>query len=414
MTVARVQALLMDTSGAVAVIAALTLPVVVGGFGLGAEAGWWYLSQRKVQSAADMAAYAGAVTLRSGRSSSQISAAADVAADKAGFVAARGTVVTNAPPANGAYTGDAQAVEVSVEENLPRMFTALFGSGPVTVSGRAVARITQGQQTCVLALDHQANGAVTFTGSSSSILIGCNVHSNSLANSSVIVSGSAAVQTPCMSASGTVSVTSGLSLTECVSAYERADQVDDPYSDVPVPDVTEPCKAQNTFGGGAGATYSITAGRYCGGMDIRRTVNMAPGVYVVDGGTLSLNSTAIVAGSGVTFYLTGGATLSMNGGANVTLSAPSSGNYSGVLFFVGRDQPYQDYTVNGDSASAVNGAIYAANGHVRMNGSSTFGGGCTQIVSRTVEFSGNAGIGVDCTGAGVRDIRSSRLVMLVE
>ena len=58
--------------------------------------------------------------------------------------------------------------------------------------------------------------------------------------------------------------------------------------------------------------------------------------------------------------------------------------------------------------------IYAANGHVRMNGTSTFGGGCTQIVARTVEFSGNAGIGVDCSGSGVRDIRSSRLITLVE
>ena len=116
----------------------------------------------------------------------------------------------------------------------------------------------------------------------------------------------------------------------------------------------------------------------------------------------------------MTFYLTNGATLSMNGGADVTLSAPSTGTYAGVLMFVDPDDPYQDYTVNGNSGSHVNGAIYAANGHVRMNGTSTFGGGCTQIVARTIEFSGNAGIGVDCTGAGVRDIRSSRLVTLVE
>jgi hypothetical protein len=294
------------------------------------------------------------------------------------------------------------------------MFSALFGEGHVRVAGRAVARITAGQQTCVLALDQQAHGAVTFIGSTSAILIGCNVHSNSLANDSVIVAGSATVQTPCMSASGMVSVTSGLSLDECVAPYEHADQVDDPYADLPVPDLTQPCKAQNTFGGGAGTTYNITAGRYCGGMDIRRTVNMSPGVYVVDGGTLSVNSTAFVSGAGVTFYLTGGATLSMNGGADVHLTAPNSGSYSGVLVFVGRDQAYQDYTVNGDSDSTVNGAIYAANGNIRMNGGSTFGGGCTQVVARTIEFSGNAGIGVDCTGAGVRDIRSSRLVLLVE
>jgi hypothetical protein len=209
-------------------------------------------------------------------------------------------------------------------------------------------------------------------------------------------------------------VTAGLTLDECAAPYEHADQADDPYADLPVPDLTQPCKAQNSFGGAAGSVYDITAGRYCGGMSIQRTVNMAPGVYVVDGGTLSVNSTAVLSGSGVTFYLTGGATLSMNGGADVHISAPTSGSYSGVLVFAGRDQPYQEYVVNGDSDSEVNGAIYAANGHVRMNGGSTFGSGCTQVVSRTIEFSGNAGIGVDCTGAGVRDIRSSRLVLLVE
>ena len=70
--------------------------------------------------------------------------------------------------------------------------------------------------------------------------------------------------------------------------------------------------------------------------------------------------------------------------------------------------------MNGNSGSIVNGAIYAANGNVRMNGTSSFGGGCTQIVARTIEFSGNSGLGVDCTGSGVRDIRSSRLVTIVE
>ena len=290
---------------------------------------------------------------------------------------------------------------MTVQEDLPRLFTALFAEGAVEVSGRAVARITEGQQTCVLALDKHASGAVTFIGSTSAILIGCNVHSNSLANNSVLVTGSATVQTPCMSAAGKVSVDEGLTLSECVSPYEYADQVDDPYADLPVPDLTQPWTTPNTFGGGSGATYNITPGRY-EGMDIRRTVNMAPGVYVIDGGELSVNSTATINGSGVTFYLTNGATLSMNGGANVQLSAPTSGTYSGVLVFVDRDEPHNDYTVNGNSGSTVNGAIYAANGNVRMNGSSTFGGGCTQIVARTIEFSGNAGLGVDCTGSGVR------------
>ena len=396
-----------------AVTAAVAMPVIVGGFGLGAEVSWWYFNQRKVQSAADMAAYAGAVALRSGRSSSEILEAAGEAADKSGFVADRGEVTATAPPTEGAYTGDAAAVEATVEEDLPRMFTAIFADGPVQVSGRAVARITEGQQTCVLALDKQESGAVTFIGSTSAILIGCNVHSNSLADDSVIVAGDATVQTPCLSASGMVSVTDGLSLDECVAPYEHADQAADPYEDLPVPDVTQPATTPNVFGGGEGSTYNITPGRYVG-MDIRRTVNMAPGVYVIDGGTLKVNSTATVSGEGVTFFLTNGATLDMDGGADVTLSAPTSGDYSGVLAYVDRDSPYAVHMVNGNSSSTMNGAVYAASGKVLMNGTSTFGGGCTQIVALQIEFGGNAGLGVDCTGAGVRDIRSSRLVLLVE
>ncbi len=294
------------------------------------------------------------------------------------------------PPTSGAYAGDANAVEVNVQEDLPRMFTALFADGDVEVAGRAVALVGAGQQTCVLALDDTASGAVTFTGSTGAILVGCNVHANSLSETGVVVSGSAEVETPCLSSSGGVSVTEGLTLTECAVPYINADQAPDPYADLPVPDTSQPATTPNVFGGGAGATYDITPGRYQG-MDIRRTVNMAPGVYVIDGGSLSVNSTATVNGSGVTFYLTNGATLSMNGGANVDLSAPTAGTYSGVLVFVDRDEPFNDYTVNGNSGSTVNGAIYAANGHVRMNGSSTFGGGCTQIVARTIEFSGSAG-----------------------
>ena len=62
----RLQRLLGDKSGAAAVVMALTLPVVLGGIGLGTEVGYWYFNQRKVQNAADMAAYAGAVELRAG------------------------------------------------------------------------------------------------------------------------------------------------------------------------------------------------------------------------------------------------------------------------------------------------------------------------------------------------------------
>ena len=50
-----------DTFGGVAAIVAITSPVLIGAMGLGGEAGYWYLTQRKVQNAADVAAHAAAL-----------------------------------------------------------------------------------------------------------------------------------------------------------------------------------------------------------------------------------------------------------------------------------------------------------------------------------------------------------------
>ncbi len=415
--------IITDSSGAAAVFIAVAMPVFVGGLGMGAEVGYWYFSQRKVQNAADSAAYAAAVSLRAGNSAATMQAAAEDAAADTGHVLARGLVDMDQPPASGGFVGDAEAVEVTVSEDLPRMFTGLFANGPVPVSGRAVARISQGSQTCVLALDESAPGAVTFIGNTDTILVGCSVHSNSLASDSVIVTGSAAVETPCVSAAGEVDADSGLLLTTCTSPYEHADIVEDPYAYLAKPDLTgtgpngenfSTCKAQNVFGGGSGASYSITGGRYCGGLKVQRTVAMAPGVYVVDGGELDVTSTGVMTGTGVTFFLTNGATIKMNGASTVQIYAPTAGDYAGVLVFVDRNDPYNVHKMNGNNASKFNGAIYSKSGHVEVLGGSTANNGCTQVVARTITFSGNSGIGIDCTGTGVKDIRSSRLVTLVE
>ena len=87
-------------------------------------------------------------------------AAATVAAEEIGYAADIGTIVLNSPPSSGTYAGDPEAVEVTVQENMPRWFTGLFSDGTVNVAGRAVARISEGQQTCVLALDESEDGAV--------------------------------------------------------------------------------------------------------------------------------------------------------------------------------------------------------------------------------------------------------------
>jgi hypothetical protein len=88
MTVKRIKSFLRrlwkDRSGAAGVVLALSMPVTIGGLGFGAEVGYWYFNQRKVQNSADMAACAGAVALRANRSDNVITSAALQAAEKAG------------------------------------------------------------------------------------------------------------------------------------------------------------------------------------------------------------------------------------------------------------------------------------------------------------------------------------------
>lgn len=408
------RAFFADRAGTIAIFSALLMPIVVGGFGLGGEASYWYFAQRKLQNAADVAAYAAAAQLRTNRDQVKIDEAVLAAATKTGYKTAIGTVVTNWPAVSGVYAGDENAVEIILRENHPRLFTAIFASGTVPISSRAVAHLQQGFATCILALDRSASGAVTFTGSSDATLEGCNVHANSTADDAVTVSGGGIVNTPCVSSVGEVSATSGLNMSDCAAPIEYAEAIGDPFSDVPEPSTGGACEPVNNFAGPPSTSHVISAGRYCGGLTIKRNVTMNPGVYVVDGGSFTVESTADLTGADITLYLTNGATVSIAGTANINLSAPVSGDYKGILVFVDRHEPDATHIFNGSSSSSLDGAIYAASSHVVISGTSSVGGGCTQVVANTVEITGDAGLGGDCASKGFNEIMNQQLVKLVE
>jgi len=400
--------------GTIAIFGALLMPIAIGGFALGAEASYWYFAQRKLQNAADVAAFAAAAQLRTSNNVDTLSEAALAAAVKTGYDTSLGSMTANWPPSTGTFAGNSNAVEISLQENHPRLFTAIFSSGDVSLAGRAVAQLQQGFPTCILALDQSSSGAITFTGSSDVTLDGCNVHSNSAADDAVHVTGNGKVDTPCASAVGKVSATSGLNMTACATPIEYAEPVDDPFADVPEPSTNGPCEPENVFGGPPSSSYTISEGRYCGGLTVRRTVTMNPGVYVIDGGDLKLTSSSSLSGTGVTLYLTNGATVSISGTSDVALTAPVSGDYQGILIFVDRNDPSAKHVINGSSSMVLNGAIYAASGDIKYAGNSSGGEGCTQIVAKTVEFTGDAGIGSDCSDMGFNDLLNDQLVQLVE
>ncbi len=387
-----------------AIITALVAPSLVGFCALGGEMGYWYYRQRTVQAAADIAAFNGAVALRSG--STAVTSAATTAATSNDWASARGTIVVNDPPASGSYQ-NAQSVEVILTENEPRTFTSIFTSGSVPMTARAVASYTLGQSACMLGLDKSASGAVTFWGNASADFTDCNIVSDSLANDSFKLGGSASVTTPCISSVGGSDVSATLTLTSCTSVTTHAPPSNDPYSSVPAPPIPATC---STIPNGGPAS----PGKYCNGLSLSGTLSFNPGVYVISGGTLKINANANISGSGVMFYLTNGATLSFNGNANMNLSAATSGTYKGLLFYGDRTQANATNTVNGNASSQMTGAIYFPSQQIRFLGNFSGNNGCLQVVADTIYYTGSATFRTDCSGAGMTSIPVPGAVALVE
>jgi hypothetical protein len=136
-------------------------------------------------------------------------------------------------------------------------------------------------------------------------------------------------------------------------------------------------------------------------MDIKGTLVMQPGTYVIDGGTLAFGALANVTGNGVTFVLTSSnavsnpssiATLDMHGGAILNIKAPADGTYKGVMLYQDRRASLSNVMINGNSASRFQGAFYLPSQQITFNGNTGMQTRCIQFVARRMVFTGNSDI----------------------
>ena len=403
--VSRLARLVKADAGNVATVFALTLPIVIGGAGLGVESTYWYYSSLKLQGAADAAAYTGEIEKLAGSSTKTIASAAELAATDNGFQAGAGTIQVFTPPSSGPNKA-ANAVEVILQQNLTRYFTAIFSSDHVVLKARAVAKSGMESKACMLALDSRASRAALFSGSANLTLTGCAVMANSTASDALKVQGSAHLRVSCLISAGGVDLGFGAVTTDCASPITQSAPAADPFVNLPTPSTTSPCRSSKAA--------TLQPGTYCSGLSLSGAVTLSPGVYVVEGGDVKINSNALISGAGVTIYLACGSRVSMNGTATVKLSAPTSGTYAGVLFFADRTCAGGSNTFNGTADSLLTGAIYFAQQDVNYLGNFSGSGGCSQIVAGTIQWSGNTSINQDCTSLGMRDIPASRVIQLVE
>jgi hypothetical protein len=289
---------------------------------------------------------------------------------------------------------------VVITSNQSRGFSALWGSGRLTVTARAVARglwvtVSDG----IIVLDPTAPSALNVTG-------GGRVN---VVNASVIVDSNDAVAANAtggsIAAASEFDVTGGYSGTFIGPVYTGAQPSPDPLAYLAPPDPSTLTLQSNKKLTISNGNRTLQPGVYTGGIQIsgNASVTLSPGIYYMDTGGFSLGAGGNLSGNGVMIYnapspKSNSDVISINGnpGATVSLSPPTSGPYQGISLFQDRTSA-ESLSLAGNGNFTITGTFYAAAAQLSVagNGSqSTIG---SQYISDTLTVSGNGAININWT-----------------
>jgi hypothetical protein len=376
---------------------AFGLVALVGIVGLAIDMGYMRYQKRRMQSAADSAAIAGASELQYYSSGDyRIKTAAQNDSKANGFEdGVNGVTVTpNNPPVDAPFSSVPNAsnyVEVRVQQNTPTFFMRIFGVNSTSVGATAVAELGSSRG-CVYTLGLGIGGLLggLTLGGNNLTATGCGVVDNSILDlgGGCVNAASIGVVLNLLGGCASPAPVIGMAPSTDPLAYLVGPGVG---ACLPDPNVNQP----------AGPAFVIGPGTYCS-ITVRPT-NAAPvvftsGLFVLAGAPgLQVQGTGDVTGGGVTFYATAGAPILITSTGNVTLSAPanalaaSPGIAGGVLFFQDRLdlQPAQITSPN----IFLTGALYFPSTQLTLgaNNATPY----LVLVAQSLQLLGNVTIGTD-------------------
>jgi Flp pilus assembly protein TadG len=394
---------------------AILLPVLIGMLGLGTETGTWYLTKRKLQSAADAAAIAGAYETTSGARTT--SATSSVYSN--GFPSGSGVTITvNNPPLSGTYTANNNAVEVIVSQSQTTLFASVFMTSHPTITARAVAlgTSTATGNACILALSSTGTG-INMNGSTVN-QPNCVVASDSTTSTSISMNGSHLTALSYYSM-GTLFANGSTVTTTNSNTPSATTPIPDPYTSVaaPTPGV---CPAANNAAV-IMSTTTLNPGTYCNGITLNGAhVTLNPGIYIMDRGNFNVNGSTLT-GTGVTIALTSStgsnyANFTLNG-STMNISAPTAASgdaTAGIAIYQDRRATVGNSDVINGSGSSITGALYFPKGALTFNGAGSSGTpSCMQIIANTMLLNGTGYLTNTCAGSGMAAISTGSGVMTV-
>jgi hypothetical protein len=427
-----------DRCGASAMVVAIALPGLIGFGALGAETGLWYTIKLWNQSSADAAAISAAYEVIDGKTSitSRLTAASEAAMQN-GYT---GTTPAVVYPYTDSVVGN--GVAVTLQQTQGALLASLSLPG-VTVTSKSVAVTKVLNNPCILALAADGTG-VEVVSSSSLNAPNCSVAANSTSKSAIeLQDGTSSIAAATLVTEGEISV-AGNPIDPAAPPSEfilssrpmiGAPAINDPYastlthafltSNIPATRVN-----RGIWNGPTPTT--LTPALYAKGMSFgpNAVIDLTPGVYYVANDDFSVASGATVSGAGVTIILattdaTGGivGNVQISSGAMVSLQAPNSGTFSGLLFVqdsasaIGAGVTYTSggSFFQGGPSMVLTGLLYLPNTTTVGFQGNPLAGSCTLLVTNQVVIDGNFSFtSSGCSSAGLTTLPTVNTVVLAE
>jgi hypothetical protein len=384
---------LRNESGQVIIIAALSMTVVLGLVALATDIGVLFRERELLQNAADSAAVAGAAELNYGdwKFAAQTDSSQNGITDKV-----NGAVVTiNNPPLSGPNAGDTGYVEAIVSQPQSTFFMTMFRSSSTMVSARAVAG-SAATPSCIDTLQQSptvpgkkgpvAIPGMALSGSANLTLSKCGIVDGATGSDALDVSGGGSgtnpnvwISAPSLGVGGTVNYGNGVPTNlPAVPITNIATPIIDPLASLVSPPpasyyasgcISSNITANTTIGPSSPSGHvcynSLTATK---GSPV---ITLNPGLYIFNGSggagsnALDIESGTVFSGTGVTFYFVNGAGFTFDRGATANISAPTAGQYLGILFYQDASDSASD-SFQGGSVGNLDGIFYLPNANFTL------------------------------------------------
>lgn len=427
----RLRSLFRSESGNVLVIGAAAMPLLLGAAGLAIDTVQLAFWKRQIQRAADSASIAGAHALVQGASTdtavaNDLDEHIDLDLRQNETPVLTGRVVRPGAFANGTLSTQScealavspcypQAVQVSLTSERRLPFMGLFTAAPSIIEASATAAVVLSGEYCLIALYDGTDAGVIAKGNPS-LDLGCGIATNSRAVSALDINGSAQIHATPIAAVG--GIEGGRWYVGDTTLQPYSARIKDPFADIANPIVPSGCSEASVLeitGGTPDNPILIDpslpqySGRCWGSWDIKGHARLAPGNWYVNDGMLDIKGS--LSGDNVTLIMMGeNSSWTQNGGGKLSLTAPTSGDYKGIVVFRDRNAGNvqgKEIKINGGADLVLVGAIYGAGTDFWIGGNAELDSACIQIVGRKLEFKGGGTIRNLCEGSGAKAFRSN-------